>query len=491
MSAHIASMITRAISSGFTARTILNHITRQFPQFANVIANASAAGYAADKILKHLVNPKGKNPDDDSYLTDSEKTDKADKARKRKAALGLGAAGLAAIGGVAGLGMAAGRGAAVHASQILPALAQQAQLPGSGAPAQIGNIAPLPQGPPTPTAPTGPTPTPSPMNMTPGQQINSGAGQTNPNQMAQAAQAMPQQANEITQENLDNDLQYQPEYDLLQKNNLIPKIQTLMKSGKSKSEIIEFVKKRLPIGDQEKLRRMGDPKLNLDQKFERLINRFFPQDNANQEKISPKMDETQAFQPEIEPEKPQKIEKGSEVLTPNGMGKVKAEDSKGLIVESNGKAHRISHEEAISSPLPEKDIAELYTELVNKIPESDRSSMINIAGYDPNHNEFIFMPHDGALYVYKDIPQEFAKKIQDALFQAKTTGSNFYGAWSQGEESRGAGLSALIKELQKLYGGKGKEYVRKYEKVYDFFALPKAAVKAKEKKEREERKKRK
>jgi NDP-sugar pyrophosphorylase family protein len=41
--------------------------------------------------------------------------------------------------------------------------------------------------------------------------------------------------------------------------------------------------------------------------------------------------------------------------------------------------------------------------------------------------------------------------------------------------------------LQKLYGCKVKEYVRKYEKVYDLLALPKAALKERERKEREEK----
>ena len=192
------------------------------------------------------------------------------------------------------------------------------------------------------------------------------------------------------------------------------------------------------------------------------------------------VEEITRFEQMYKPQEEAKAPESNEVMLPNGeLGNIKGKDAKGLLVESDGHVKKYSEDDVIKPPMPEKDLGDLYEDLVKAIPEEAKSSMINVAGYDPNHNEFIFMPHDGALYVYKDIPQEFADKLQAAMFKAKTTGENLYGAWAEGEESRGAGLSALIKELQKLYGGKGKEYTRKFEKVFDYFELAKKAYKEK------------
>lgn len=209
-----------------------------------------------------------------------------------------------------------------------------------------------------------------------------------------------------------------------------------------------------------------------------------PQKPQNLESSSQKLDVPQKI------EGAEKLKKS--VILPDGrLGEVESEKSGIAKINVDGQVKHRKLDEVIQSPVPIEELGEIYEQLIQKIPEKERSAMINIAGYDPHHNELIFMPHTGALYVYKDIPEEFASKIKDAMFQAKTTGQNFYGAWSAGESSRGAGLSALIKELQNLYGGKGKEYVRKYEKIYDILALPKQAVQEKQNREKEERKRRK
>lgn len=202
---------------------------------------------------------------------------------------------------------------------------------------------------------------------------------------------------------------------------------------------------------------------------------------AQAEQIRPEQAAPQQLQQPDE--RKQKQAKNANVVTlPGGeIGTVLERKKDHLVVDVDGKKVPVKLDEAIDVPASQDELADIYTNLIQKIPESERSSMINMAGYDPNHNELVFKPHDGAFYVYKDIPPEFAKRIQEAMFNAKTTGQNFYGAWSEGESSRGAGLSALIKELQKLYGGKGKEYTRKYETIYDIMSLPKQAVKAREK----------
>lgn len=181
-----------------------------------------------------------------------------------------------------------------------------------------------------------------------------------------------------------------------------------------------------------------------------------------------------------------------QVFLPNGkLGTIESERNGIAKINVDGDIKHRKLTETIPSPLPEKDLADIYEEFVSAIPEKDRSAVINFAGYDPNVRELAFRPHNGALYVYKDIPEDFAEKLQGAMFKAKTTGENFYGAWEEGKDSRHAGLSALIKELQKAYGGKGKEYVRKYLTVYDFLGKPEEAKKEKAKqiamKKREEK----
>lgn len=180
---------------------------------------------------------------------------------------------------------------------------------------------------------------------------------------------------------------------------------------------------------------------------------------------------------------------GSLALTPQGdIGEIESVKN-GIAKIKVGDIYKTRKTEDIEPlPISKPDLADLYQNLIQAIPEDARSSVINFAGYDANANELIFRPHSGAAYVYKDIPQEFADKLKNAMFKAKTNGENFYGSWSSGEGSRFAGLSQLIKDLQKSYGGKGKEYIRKYETLVDILEEPEKAKKAKMKAESEKRK---
>ena len=114
--------------------------------------------------------------------------------------------------------------------------------------------------------------------------------------------------------------------------------------------------------------------------------------------------------------------------------------------------------------------------------EQDVSRMVNWAGYDPKTNELSFLPHDGALYIYKNISPEQKDMLTSILSTRKTSGGNFIGPWKAGSKSPiGAAMSALIKQLQAERGGKGNEYEEKYETVYNYLE---PAVKAKKKKKK-------
>lgn len=181
---------------------------------------------------------------------------------------------------------------------------------------------------------------------------------------------------------------------------------------------------------------------------------------------------------------PIKKEKGSTVALPNGdIGEI-VDIRQGIAtVNANGKEFRRKVEELIEPPMEQKDLAELYKDLVSGIEEKtgeEVSRMVNWAGYDPKTNELAFVPHLGALYVYDNISPEDAAELTSILSTRKSTGENFIGAWKQGSKSPiGAAMYKLIQKLQKERGGKGSEYKGKYEKIYDAFELPKIEVKAK------------
>lgn len=185
-----------------------------------------------------------------------------------------------------------------------------------------------------------------------------------------------------------------------------------------------------------------------------------------------------------EPSNKEKVKEiGSSVLFPDGkIGKIDSIKQGIAKVNVDGKDRHKNLDELIESPLPEKDLSDIYTDVLSEIKKEtgqEVSRNVYWAGYDPNTNELAFIPHLGSLYVYKDISPEDSKELTSFLTQRKTTGENFIGAWEAGSKSPiGAAMSALIQRLQKT-AGKGKEYSRKYEKIYDALEPAKLAAKRK------------
>ncbi len=182
----------------------------------------------------------------------------------------------------------------------------------------------------------------------------------------------------------------------------------------------------------------------------------------------------------LEPEQA-KISKGSTVASPNGIGEVKEIRNGQALIDIDGKLHKAQEEELIQSPLPEKELADLYNDVITGIEkETGQQVSRNVywAGYDPNTNELAYLPHDGGLYIYDDISPEDAKELTNILSQRKSTGQNYIGAWEKGTKSPiGAQMYQLIQRLQKERGGKGNEYANKFQKVYDALEIAKIAAK--------------
>ncbi len=446
-----APIIQQAISMGYNAKQILGFLSSKIPGLKKGIKKAQESGYPEQMILQFLSNqiPSKNTKAAQEQLTDQQQylknvgiktKQERDEDRNQfiKTAAQVGLAGVSAYKLGTSLGLLGRSGSAAQPSSIMPALTGQKQL-GMPSPGPKVETQTMQQPQAAPPAGQGTSQTPGPL--TP--QVPRAPNPKHP--------------------------------DLIKQMGLETVIEGL--KGKENPQTIAQVLEQHFINPAQKKwlqTQTSDP-------LENIVGDYL----SSKEQPPNESLETGSNLVEEEPVK-------NTVLTPNGdIGSIESEEKGVASVDVDGKKKKFRDQDIIKSPIPEKDMGELYEELINKIPESERSAVINVAGYDPNHNELIFMPHTGALYVYKDIPPEFAEKLKGAMFKAKTTGENLYGAWAEGESSRFAGLYQLIKELQKIYGGKGKEYVRKYEKVYDFLAIPKSELKEKERKKREEERKRK
>ena len=180
------------------------------------------------------------------------------------------------------------------------------------------------------------------------------------------------------------------------------------------------------------------------------------------------------------------IEKGNLVSSPKGVGEVVASRNGKSIIEVDGKKIQVDDEELEQPPLPEKDLADLYDDLIKGIEgetEEDVSRMVQWAGYNPESNTLNFLPHTGDLYTYDNISEEDAALLTDILSVRKTSGSNFIGAWKKDSKSPiGAALSKLIRKLQSERGGKGNEYSAKHGTIYSAYEPAIQAKKRKKKK---------
>ena len=189
---------------------------------------------------------------------------------------------------------------------------------------------------------------------------------------------------------------------------------------------------------------------------------------------------------------PKKLSRPLAILPSGQMGTVVGEKNGISQIDVDGVIKHRKSDDLILSPETEKEIGDLYEQLLSKIPESERSSVIDWAGYDEKTGNFAYRPHDGHTYEYTNIPPDWIEKLKSSGFSAKTTGQNSYGAWESGGASRNAGVVQLIAELKKratlesVDGQKpssphGKEYTGKFDTVYDFLSIPKNILRQREK----------
>ena len=446
--------IASALMAGHSVKSVLKYLSQNNPQLASQISTAINAGYTIDHVLKYLSkNEKKMEPLTNPKL--SSNIFEQGQSRVHPSLINAGKlAGTAAAVGLGAYGLSRLAPQATHAisGQVLPAI--------PGIPPQSGQ-----KGLPAPKIPGGPQ----------------GPIPTNPVQTPPNTQQQPMQTPQQQQPTQTPMTQPVPNLAVFKKYpGLESKIADLRNAGNDAISIAGYFQKFNPSQTKKLEAEAGEP-------FEQLVEKYIAHTPIQSKQQQPMQPAEQDLMPEQSQQMPAEQTQNF-VATPEGLGVVKTKNEKNTLIDSDGKMHQVKSDHVIEPPEPMKDVLGLYEQLMSSIPENQKSAMINVAGYDPNHNELIFMPHGSgsALYVYKDIPPEFADQLKNSMFTAKTSGDTLYGAWSEGEESRGAGMFQLIRELQKHYGGKGKEYVRKYEKVFDFLTLPKLLHEQSERKKKED-----
>jgi hypothetical protein len=95
--------ILGAITSGYTAKTILKKLASANPKARPIIENALAYGYPAQRVLKKLLSPASDKTDDLEFYTEYEQMRKREKRKEAQRLAATGTAALTAVGLGAGI----------------------------------------------------------------------------------------------------------------------------------------------------------------------------------------------------------------------------------------------------------------------------------------------------------------------------------------------------------------------------------------------------
>lgn len=441
-----------ALGSGFSAKKILEFLMRKSPDMKQKITTALASGYSAEKVIKFLSKDKNydklKSQMEQSYPMEQNSNPLVQAQNVRSQNLGQDPAsalqrnlpGIAA-GAVGALAPALASGATQFAlSRAIPHSLQDklGLSPGSSNPLMqnsgVGNMQPM-----------GSQQAMPPIQV-PGQNVSS---------QPPISPSITQQAQPVQAQGIVNPKEF------LEKLGVREVVDEMLKRGNKPEAVMAALQLKGGMGKAK-----TDPELL-----------------KNIEEYAKTAQPTTEMQPK--PTESVGLAKGATVASPQGVGEIKEIRNGKAIVEIDGKKHQVNEDELESSPVPEKDLAELHDELLRGIEGEtgeDVSRMVQWAGYNPENNTLQFLPHTGKLYKYKDISPEDATLLRDILSVRKTSGSNFIGAWKAGSKSPiGAALSKLIRKLQSERGGKGNEYEETHEPIYSAYE---PAIEAKKKKKK-------
>lgn len=425
----MVAQITSALSNGFTSSQIISFLVKQFPSHSKQIKKAISQGFTAEQVIKYLSGGKKSLAEDQPEgNTEYQKTRNMDISRRENVtntALKGAGAGALAIGG------------SLAAPMAMQALQRAApQLVG---PSAITN-----------------TPGAAQMGLPPNQaQLQSlGTPSANPQQppvsttLPQSTQPAQSQGIGINAKEI---LSKYPGFE--------SKVNDMVRSKNTPEAIAQYFKQFNASQTKKLEKETGQP-------IEAIISEYLSQSPDLQANVKP------ALQPEISEEKkpltreealgkfrdkiiekelgptevpkpiePIKIEKGSTVSSPQGVGEIKEIRNGKAIIDVDGKKHQVEEEDLESEP---EDVVQTVQELL-KIPEVDKSSVVSLFTYDPDESKMYIQFHNGESYKYLDVDPEKVSMIANKMGIPVTQGKNIFGAWSPNDKkSLGA---TLIKQI--------------------------------------------
>ena len=418
-------LVLNALAYGFNAKSVLGHVSKQYPKYSKAINAAMAYGYPAATILKKIVDPHSTGEDSDQYMTQEERMFKADKRNTRKA-WGQVAGGVAASGalGAGALGLLS-RGASAAAQGVAGAVQSASPPPGG------------------PTVPPGGGP---PGGLTQQGMINQGLAlgqkpqaptQTGPTPIA-PNQALPLQPEE--QKFLDSYPQVTRVIDShLARGKTPEEISNVLNSSKAMSPIVK--------------------------NFEKIHGTPFA--SVIQQRQSP-------IEPKAELPTQQKGPtpmKSDIVITPFGAGNVHKVHKDNAYVNVDGKLKKVPIKE-LEEPSPEAQTA--VADFLG-IPEEDRSSNVALWFHDTQDDAMWVQWHHGGKFTkYKGFPNSLLEEIAAKNATPITTGQNQFGEWSPNDKkSLGAAINKYIKNdprwKKSSAGETANENYVTYEPGYDYW----------------------
>jgi hypothetical protein len=444
--------ILQAINYGYTSKQILDYLIKTFPKHAAKINQAIQLGYSPSQVISYLAGGRKALNEDLPGLTEHQQTVQADEKSRQRVNQGFGTAALAAGG--TGAAYALSRAIPPHLlSQILPALQGNQPQPPVPPPA---TQTPNPQGTPTTTTnpQTGANPIQPPLAPT-GTPIGPPTTPLNP--------TSPQ----INQEPTATIRNPQKNIALVKTLGLEDQINSLFTSGNTSKQISDALQFKGLI-PKEKLKALTSAEGGIEgviedyaKEIQQKTQEPTPMEPSGQELDGDKTIEGAEIPTNVLPESTEsvkehtkeepKIEKGSIVSVPEGVGEVKEIRNGKALVEVDGKKSIVDEKDLKKPEFSEDEIADAYDDLMKKIPEEHRSGFISWAGYDEDRNVIGFIPRGGKYEELSNISPEDAQKIKEGKGVARTTGEVREGLWVTGEDTRGGIISQIIWDRKKKH----------------------------------------
>lgn len=397
----------QALQSGYPPEEILKYLSKAIPQMADPIRKASKVGYTTQQILGFL--SKTFDNEDRSGMSETERHSANARIDAARTKFGLKMAASAVVAPLASrvVGNALSRALPQSLGNFSSSQANQNTISGMIPNQQQPS---LPQQ--TETQPIGMQ-----------QQNISQEPPISPTNIAQPVQPIQSEVKSI---NID---------EILNKHKSKEKVDQLLKAGNDPEKVSAFFQK------------FSDPTKKAIEKDAGM-----PFEDVVKDYISKKPIELE--------EQPKEIKKAEEVATPHGIGEVKEVRNGKAIVEINGKKHQVPVEELEQEPeeIKSLDLEDAVSDYLSRIPEGEKSSVIDVSLYDPTTNELQVRFPNGDQWIYSDIPQEVFEKINSMTGIPITSGeSKLRGTiWDSGTpNSAGADFFKLVKKLVKE--GKVKE----------------------------------